>query len=494
MNRNRDNDTDRISVFLPYTRANQTRRTAAQFLNSALIDKVFILSPDGKKEIDGCRTLAVDRNRGSEVVKAIVSNSSSEFVFILLDNAEIEVEQLAIEKLLQVAESTSAGIVYSDFYVKAVDKLTPHPVIDYMLGSLRDDFDFGSLILVRTEAMEDAFSKSKKTYKYAGLYDLRLRISENNSIVRIPEYLYSIKQEVTKKIAEVQFEYVDPQSREMQIEMEEAATEHLKRIDAYLKPEFKEVNFDESKFELEASVVIPVKDRIKTIGDAVESALKQKTDFPFNIIIVDNHSVDGTTNLVKSYADKDKRVIHLIPKRRDLGIGGCWTEAVHHASCGKFACQLDSDDLYKDENTLQKIIDTFIKEKAAIVVGTYILTDFNLREIPPGIIDHKEWTIENGHNNILRINGFGAPRAFYTPVLRKIKIPNVSYGEDYAVGLVISRNYKIARIYEPIYYCRRWEGNSDAQLDIIKLNENNHYKDKLRTFEILARQKRHTAK
>lgn len=492
MSRRNISGISKISIFLHDNGANQTRRIAAQFLNSKTIDRIFILSLDRTNEMDSCQTLIVDEYWGSKTIKAIISNSFSEFALIFLDNAEIELGQFAIEKFLQIAESTDAALVYSDFYDQRNDKLIPHPVIDYMPGSLRDDFDFGSLILVRTEAMRDAFSKSKDDYKFAGLYDLRLRISENNSIVRIPEYLYSIKQKVIKNTKEKQFEYVDPQNREVQIEMEEAVTGHLKRIGAYIKPEFEEISFDESKFEHEASVIIPVKDRIKTIGDAVESVLKQKTDFPFNIIIVDNHSVDGTTNLIKSYADKDKRVVHVIPKRKDLGIGGCWNEAVQHSSCGKFACQLDSDDLYKDENTLQKIINTFIKEKTAMVVGTYVLTDFNLKEIPPGIIDHKEWTTENGHNNILRTNGFGAPRAFYTPVLRKIKIPNVSYGEDYAVGLVVSRNYKIARIYEPIYYCRRWEGNSDAQLDLAKLNANNIYKNKLRTFEIQARQKKNT--
>ena len=276
--------------------------------------------------------------------------------------------------------------------------------------------------------------------------------------------------------------------------MENAVTGHLKRIGAYLEPDSKEVNFEEGKFEVDASVIIPVKNREATISGAIESALKQKTNFSFNIIVIDNYSDDGTSDIIRSFVKKDKRVIHLIPDRKDLGIGGCWNEAVHHSTCGKFVCQLDSDDLYKGENTLQKIIDTFIKEKAAMVVGTYVLTDFNLNEIPPGIIDHKEWTPENGHNNILRINGFGAPRAFYTPVLRKIKIPNVSYGEDYAVGLAISRYYKIGRIYEPIYYCRRWEGNSDAKLDITKINANNFYKDSVRTFETLARQKKNKEK
>jgi len=387
---------NKVTVFLPYKGFNHTNRTISQFINSGFVDKVFILSPESANEINSCQTLVVEEYRGSETMKTIVTNASSDFVLILLDDIPIKLEQFAIERFLKVAESTGAGIVYSDFFERTNDKLVPHPVIDYMPGSLRDDFDFGSLILMRTAAMKNVISKIDKKYKFAGFYDLRLRISENNSIVRIPEYLYSIKQKSTEN----QFDYVDPQNRGAQVEKEEAVTEHLKRIDAYLKPEFKEVDFNERKFELEASVIIPVKDRVKTISDAIESAVKQKTDFPFNIIVVDNHSVDGTTNIIKSFVVKDKRVVHLIPERKDLGIGGCWSEATHHVSCGKFACQLDSDDIYKDKNTLQKIIDTFYKEKTVMVVGTYILTDFNLKEIPPGIIDHKEWTTENGHNNI----------------------------------------------------------------------------------------------
>jgi glycosyltransferase involved in cell wall biosynthesis len=241
---------------------------------------------------------------------------------------------------------------------------------------------------------------------------------------------------------------------------------------------------------VEVSVIIPVKNRVKTLTDAIKSVLKQITDFSFNLIIVDNYSDDGTAEIIKSFAEKDKRIHHIIPERKDLGIGGCWNEAVHNPKCGKFSVQLDSDDMYKDENTLQLIIDKFREEKVPMVIGSYVITDFNLEEIPPGIIDHREWTPDNGRNNALRINGLGAPRAFYTPVIRKIKIPNVSYGEDYAVGLAISRYYQIGRIFEPIYFCRRWEDNTDAQIDITKLNANNLYKDRLRTFEIFARQRK----
>ena len=480
----------KITVFLPYNGAGHTHRLVEKLLNLDFVDKIFLLTADSKNKIDGCRTLVTRKYTGSETVRTIVANTSSGFALILLNDIPIELGQYAIERFREIAESTGAGIVYSDFHEMINDDLVPHPVINYLQGSVRDDFDFGSLLLVKTAAMKEAVEIGEKEYKYAGFYDLRLKISEKDPIIRIPEYLYSIKERENERTVEKQFEYLNPQNKEVQIEMENAVTGHLKRIGAYLEPDFIEVNFEEGKFEVDASVIIPVKDREATISGAVESALKQKTNFSFNIIVIDNYSDDGTSDIIRSFVKKDKRVIHLIPDRKDLGIGGCWNEAVHHSTCGKFVCQLDSDDLYKGENTLQKIIDTFIKEKAAMVVGTYVLTDFNLNEIPPGIIDHKEWTPENGHNNILRINGFGAPRAFYTPVLRKIKIPNVSYGEDYAVGLAISRYYKIGRIYEPIYYCRRWEGNSDAKLDITKINANNFYKDSVRTFETLARQKK----
>jgi glycosyltransferase involved in cell wall biosynthesis len=310
-------------------------------------------------------------------------------------------------------------------------------------------------------------------------------------VLRIPEFLYSKIETDVRKSGEKQFDYVDPRNRAVQMEMEQVATDHLKRIGAYLSPDFKPVEFDRHEhFECEVSVIIPVRNREKTIADAVGSVLKQNAQFPFNVIIVDNHSTDGTTKTLRDIAKKDSRVIHVIPERTDLGIGGCWNEGVNHPKCGRFAIQLDSDDLYKDETTVQKVVDTFRKEKCAMVIGSYQMTNFKLEEIPPGIIDHKEWTPDNGRNNALRINGLGAPRAFYTPVLREIKVPNVSYGEDYALGLAISRNYQIGRIYDPIYLCRRWEGNSDAALDISKQNTYNLYKYRIRTIEFLARQRK----
>ena len=311
--------------------------------------------------------------------------------------------------------------------------------------------------------------------------------------------LYSRIELDAQKTGEKVFDYVDPRNRNVQIEMEHAATASLKEIGAYLKPNFNAVAFDDDKhdsagFEFETSVIIPVRNRVRTIGDAVQSALKQNASFAFNVIVIDNHSTDGTTDLLRQIADKDARLIHHIPQAADLGIGGCWNEGVHHPRCGRFAVQLDSDDIYSGDDTLQQVVDLFRKEKCAMVVGSYRMTNFQLEEIPPGVIDHKEWTPDNGRNNALRINGLGAPRTFYTPILRKIKIPNVSYGEDYAVGLAISREYQIGRIYQPLYLCRRWEGNSDADLDIAKFNTFNAYKDKLRTLEILARQQRNAPK
>ncbi len=327
-------------------------------------------------------------------------------------------------------------------------------------------------------------------HPFAGLFAVRLALSRRRAIARIGEFLYSKIEADVRRSGQKLFDYVDPRNRQVQIDMERAATRHLKAIDAYLKPDFKPANIRHGAFPVEATVVIPVRNRVRTIADAVQSVLRQAPSFPFNLIIVDNHSTDGTTEILRSFALQDDRVIHLIPVREDLGIGGCWNEAVHDPRCGRFAVQLDSDDLYKDETTLQQIVNVFHRERCAMVIGTYQMTNFDLQEIPPGIIDHREWTPDNGPNNALRINGLGAPRAFFTPILRQIKIPNVSYGEDYALGLAISREYRIGRIYEPIYLCRRWEGNSDADLDIATLNGFNVYKDTLRTLEILARQQK----
>jgi hypothetical protein len=388
--------------------------------------------------------------------------------------------------MVQVAENTGAAMVYSDYYEIKNGVHSVHPVIDYQEGSLRDDFNFGPVQLFRSYILK---SFEDLEFQHAGYYSLRLHASRLRELVRIPEFLFTMNESDTRKSGEKQFDYVSSNAREKQIEMEMVCTSHLKKIGGFLQPPFREIDFSEADFPMEASVIIPVRNRIKTIKDAVESVLSQKTNFKFNLIVIDNFSTDGTTQMLAKYA-KNKKLIHIIPDRNDLGIGGCWNVGIFSEMCGKFAVQLDSDDLYSSENTLQKIVDKFYEEKCAMVIGSYQMTNFDLEEIPPGIIDHKEWTPENGPNNALRINGLGAPRAFYTPVLREIKVPNVSYGEDYAVGLAISREYKIGRIYEPVYLCRRWDDNSDASLDVAKQNAHNLYKDRIRSIELKARLKK----
>ena len=405
----------------------------------------------------------------------------------------------ALDRMLSIAEDTKADMLYADHYQLFAGENGPvrkkHPLIECQMGALRDDFDFGSVLVFRASSFRRAVKAMTEDYRWAALYDLRLRMKK---IVHINEYLYTEIETDNRKSGEKQFDYVDPKNREVQIEMEKVCTEHLKRIGAWLPPVFKEVTFQicfdsqlvsEAKFPVTASVVIPVFNRARTIKDAVESALAQKCDFPFNIIVVDNHSTDGTTKLLAEIAAKDSRVVHIIPAKYDLGIGGCWNLAVHSEHCGEFAVQLDSDDVYSGPDTLAKIVAAFHEQKCAMVVGTYQMTDFNMNPIPPGVIDHREWTEENGRNNALRINGLGAPRAFWTPLLRKLNLPNTSYGEDYALGLRISREYRIGRIYDVLYCCRRWDGNSDAALDIDKINANNLYKDRIRTWELTARMK-----
>ena len=379
-------------------------------------------------------------------------------------------------------------MLYSDYYelVEAPDGGTVrrnHPVIDCTRGALRDDFDFGPVLVFRSASFLKALEGMNVERRFGALYDLRLRMDK---IVHIGEYLYTEIETDLRKSGEKQFDYVNPRNREVQIEMEEICTEHLKRIGAYIAPGFKTVSPDpDFKPEVTASVIIPVFNRVRTVADAVHSALSQECDFDYNVIVVDNHSTDGTSEKLASIEDRRLKVI--VPERDDLGIGGCWNLAVNSPHCGMYAVQLDSDDIYRDGSTLQKIIDLFRSEGCGMVVGAYEMTDFNLNPLPPGIIDHREWTEENGRNNALRVNGLGAPRAFFVPLLRTIGFPNVSYGEDYAVGLRISREYRIGRIYEPLYCCRRWEGNSDAALSIERVNANNIYKDSIRTWELEAR-------
>jgi hypothetical protein len=480
-----------VTVFLPFSGSKLTQKTIDDFSNSNLVEKIFLLAQtDAADILANAEVLRVDSLFSSSTIKLMSEKSLTKYILFLTQDTLIQLGQFSLERFISVTESTNSGLIYSGYYDIKNNTVSPHPVIDYQFGSVRDDFSFGPILFFEKSGFNNAAKGIDESLKYAGLYALRLAISRHHPITRIPEFLYSSIETDERKSGEKLFDYVNPKNRAVQIEMEKAVTEHLKKIKVYLEPKFKSINLDEEKFENEASVIIPVKNRARTIGDAVQSVLKQETDFPFNLIVIDNHSTDGTASILKDFTMQDKRVIHIVPERTDLGIGGCWNEGVHHQSCGKFAIQLDSDDVYKDETTLQKIVDVFRKEKCAVVIGSYQLTDFNLNEIPPGLIDHKEWTPDNGRNNALRINGLGAPRAYYTPLLRKVKIPNVSYGEDYAVVLAMSRDYQIGRIYESIYICRRWEDNSDAALSIDKQNSHNTYKDRIRTFEMLARQRK----
>lgn len=424
----------------------------------------------------------------SVTVVELAEKCEAEYAMLYLSESLINMGLFAEERFLQIADDSRASMVYADYYEESEDALQPHPLIEYQEGSLRDDFAFGPVLLVRVSAWREALLSLNTEYEFAGLYALRLALSRIAPIVHIDEYLYSVKEIDTRASGEKIFDYVNPRNRQVQIEMEKACTEHLKIIGAYLSPVFKEIDWskDSASFAVEASVIIPVRNRVRTIRDAIKSVLAQKTNFNFNLIVIDNHSTDGTTEAIGEFAS-DSRLVHIIPERKDLGIGGCWNTGVHHPACGKFAVQLDSDDVYSSENTLQKVVDTFYEQQCAMVVGTYRMTNFAMEEIPPGVIDHKEWTLENGRNNALRINGLGAPRAFYTPLLRTINLPNTSYGEDYALGLRISREYRIGRIYDVIYLCRRWEDNSDASLSVEKMNRYNFYKDKLRTIELRAR-------
>lgn len=482
----------KLTIVIPKGNKQANQVTIERLKKNLLVDKIILLSNDDDK-LNANEVIQIESFQTTDTIKKISKPLNTEYVLLILSDKPILPGQFMIERFIQISENTNAGLVYSDFYESENGTLIAHQVIDYQEGSLRDDFDFGEMLFIRADAFKNAVSKMNSDYKFAGIYDLRLKISESNSLFHIQEYLYTVEKAEKVGTEDKHFSYVDPKNRQVQIEMEAACTEHLKAVGAYLKPEQKQIEF-ENNFEFEASVIIPVRNRVKTIGDAITSVLSQKTNFKFNLIIVDNHSTDGTTEVINNHASNDIRIIHIIPERKDLGIGGCWNEAVHHQKCGRFACQLDSDDIYKDENTLQTIVDTFHKEKCAMVIGSYQITDFNLNELPPGLIDHREWTDENGANNALRINGLGAPRAFYTPILREIKIPNVSYGEDYAVGLAISRDYKIGRIYHSLYLCRRWEGNTDAKLDLPVINSNNFYKDKIRTIELLVRKKKNSAK
>lgn len=424
----------------------------------------------------------------SEGIRRICSLADTDFVLLYTKPYPLNLGYKAIERMADYLTPECAGMAYADHYIMKEGVCAPHPVIDYQEGSVRDDFDFGSLIMFRTDVLRRAAEslKAQKEYYYSGLYALRLAVSRIARIVHIREFLYTEVEDDLRKSGEKQFDYVDSRNRNVQIEREEAFTYHLRKIGAYLPQRTRLIDTEEGDFACEASVIIPVRNRVRTIDDAIKSVLEQETDFKFNVIIIDNHSTDGTTECIDRYKDNEK-VVHIVPERTDLGIGGCWNMGIDHPACGRYAVQLDSDDLYSSPKTLQTIVDKFRTEKCAMVIASYRMTNFSLDTLPPGVIDHKEWTDGNGHNNALRINGLGAPRAFYTPLLREIRVPNTSYGEDYALGLAFSRNYKIGRIYDVVYLCRRWEGNSDAALSIEKINLNNAYKDSLRTLEINMR-------
>ncbi len=476
---------EKISCFVAYCGTEKTQKTINQLIRVPFVDKVYVLA-NKKDHFHNAETLLVPDLLSTQTVTLIAGKSASAFSLLDLQGTCTDYGLYSLERMLQVAVQTNAAMVYAGYHEIKNGKLHPHPVIGYQKGSLRDDFTFGPVQLFRTDVLK---SFAGETFRWAGFYALRLHASRRGKLIHIPELLFTTEDTDPRKSGEKQFDYVSPHAREKQAEMEKACTSHLKKIGAFLKPLFKEVDLSEPHFPVEASVVIPVRNRIKTIDDAIRSVLKQKTDFDFNLIVVDNHSTDGTTGLLRAYSENEK-ILPILTKRKDLGIGGCWNEAICDPRCGKFAVQLDSDDLYADEYTLQRMVDTFYQEKCAMVIGSYRIVDLELKELPPGIIRHDEWTPENGPNNALRINGLGAPRAFYTPILRKIKFPNVSYGEDYAVGLAVSRTWKIGRIYHPVYLCRRWEDNTDASPDMERMNEHNRYKDWIRTVELTARIKK----
>lgn len=481
-----------ITCFIPYGSENQINKTIRHLQECSTVDRIFLLptSPVPNLSLpDKCYILPSSAPESVERYKQIALYANTPFTLICTQLQDLEFGYMALERMCDYLSAPQCSMVYADHYKTIKGERTPHPVIDYQLGSVRDDFDFGSLLMFRTDYLKRAINEieAEKEYQHSALYALRLALSRYGELTHIREFLYTETEIDLRKSGEKQFDYVDPRNRQVQIEREEVFTRHLKKIGAYLKPGMMTVDLKEGEFSHEASIIIPVRNRARTINDAIRSVLEQETSFTFNLIIIDNHSTDGTSEIIEQYKN-DNRVIHLIPERTDLGIGGCWNLGINHPQCGRFAIQLDSDDLYSSPHTVQNIVDKFYKEQCAMVIGSYRMTDFTLQTLPPGVIDHKEWTDENGHNNALRINGLGAPRAFFTPLLRKIRVPNTSYGEDYALGLAFSRQYRIGRIYDVLYLCRRWEGNSDAALSIEKINQNNNYKDSLRTLEIKLRQ------
>lgn len=483
---------EKIDLFLPCEYIDDAQNALSVLHEYKTVQHIhFLVSADfaaHHQVPEGCTFVIIDRLESSNTIVSIAENTDADYVMICTRHTTIGWGNNTLERFLRVADDTDAVMVYADHYKMVEGKMEKHPVIDYQSGSLRDDFDFGSLWCIKAQALADYIAQpDREEYQFAALYDLRLYLSRVGEIFHLNEFLYSEAELDTRKSGEKQFDYVNPRNREVQIEMEKACTQHLGKVGALIDTTFyRQPDFGEQDFEYEASVIIPVFNREKTVADAVKSALGQKANFKFNVIVVNNHSTDRTGEILDEL--KADNLIQIVPERTDLGIGGCWNEAINSSFCGKFAVQLDSDDLYSSPKTLQKIVDAFYKQKAAMIIGSYRMCDFDLNTLPPGLIDHKEWTNENGCNNALRINGLGAPRAFFTPLVRQIQFPNTSYGEDYALGLAFSRRYRIGRIYDELYLCRRWGGNSDAALSVEKVNANNLYKDRLRTMELKARQ------
>lgn len=482
-----------IDCFLPCENIDAINAILPQFRQSKTIQHIYLLVSQTfamhHQVPDNCSFIVVDNLLSTNTMLSIAENTDADYALLYFKTTPLELGYYALERLLNVANDTNSALVYANHYSIEAGCITRHPLIGYQEGSLRDDFDFGSLLLVGAKWLHKYAGINQETsYSYAGWYDLRLFLSREGQITHLNEYLYTEQELDLRQSGEKQFDYVDPRNRDVQIEMEHVVTEHLRQVGALVSTaDYSAPDFNEQDFDVEATVVIPVYNREKTIQDAVKSALAQQTSFPFNVIVVDNHSTDRTTALLKALSEQDNRLLHIIPERTDLGIGGCWNRAINDNRCGRFAVQLDSDDLYSSKKTLQHIVDAFYSQKAAMIIGAYRMCDFDLHTLPPGLIAHSEWTDENGCNNALRINGLGAPRAFFTPLARQIQFPNTSYGEDYAMGLAFCRHYRIGRIYKELYLCRRWGGNSDAALSQEKVNANNFYKDSLRTIELQAR-------
>ena len=488
-----------INCFIPYQSPDQASATTATLMAEPLVDKIFLLYIDENTDFgnysDQCIPLKIDTLKSSATMRLIAEHATTPYTLVFTKYTALSFVHYALQRMLDILIDTSCVMAYSDHFNKSGDTVTQAPVIDYQSGSLRDDFDFGSVLLFRSDAMRLAAERMNVDYLAAGLYDLRLKLSQIGEFVHINEYLYYDIELDNRKSGEKLFDYVDPKNRSVQIEMEQVCTRHLKDIGGWLRPKFKHIDFNaDGDFQYDASVVIPCRNRVKTIGDAIRSAISQQTTYKYNVIVVDDNSTDGTVDVIKHFLDEQAsktdeqgRLIYIAQDPTWHAIGGNWNSAFHHPLCGRFAIQLDSDDVYAGPDTVQKMVDAFYEQNVAMVIGTYQLTDFDSNPIPPGIIDHKEWTPDNGRNNALRINGLGAPRAFYTPLLRQLNFPTTKYGEDYAVGLRISRQYQIGRVYDVVYNCRRWEENSDANCDIVSMNANNLYKDRIRTWELKAR-------